>query len=360
MARVLCAMSGGVDSSVTAALLQQDGHEVIGTTMQIWPPYEEPRDEGGCCSLSAVEDARRVAQKLDIPFYVMNFQEVFQEKVIDYFIDEYKHARTPNPCIMCNKEIKFRSLLRKALELDCDYIATGHYARIEYNVDGRHLLYKAVDRSKDQAYALYNLTQEQLGHTLFPLGGLEKTETREIAKEMGFLVHDKPDSQEICFVTDDDYPRFLKEHSPDTVQPGPILDTEGKKLGEHEGLAFYTIGQRKGLGIAVGRPVYVVELDPERNAVIVGDDEEVFDKGLVASLTNWIAIPQLDGEMEVSAQIRYNAEEAEAVIFPYEESRVAVRFKEPQRAVTPGQAVVFYQGELVIGGAIIDESRNDL
>lgn len=356
MKKVMIAMSGGVDSSVAAALLKEKGYEVIGGTMHIFPDYEELTDrEDHCCSYSALRDAKRVAQKLDIPHFVFNLKDEFQEKVIDYFVDEYSRARTPNPCVMCNKKIKFDALLRKAREIGCEYIATGHYSKIEKN-NGRYLLKKGRDQSKDQSYMLYVLNQEQLSRTLFPLGDFTKEEIRQKAKELGFEIHNKAESQEICFVPDDDYVRFLDKNYPEISQPGPILDSEGNKVGTHAGISNYTIGQRRGLGVALGYPAYVVELDPENNAVILGKDQAVFSKALIAEDINIIPFSSLDGKMEVAAQIRYNSYPVPAVIENIGEDKIKVEFKEPQRAVTPGQSVVFYLDDLVLGGGIIKES----
>ncbi len=359
MKRVMIAMSGGVDSSVAAVLLQKSGYEVIGGTMEIFPDYEQPsEEEGGCCSLSSIEDARRVAHKIDIPHYTLNLKEVFQEKVIDNFVQEYSRARTPNPCVICNNEIKFKSLLKKALEIDCDYIATGHYAVIEHNSGAgqRHLLKKAVDKYKDQTYMLYGLNQFQLAHTLMPLGDYIKKEVRNMAREWGLRIYNKKESQEICFVPDDDYVRFLDDNYTELSEPGLILDLEGNKLGEHRGLHYYTIGQRRGLGISLPYPVYVVKLDRERNAVVVGRDESVFSKGLIAEQLNWIAVEKLKEPRELSVKIRYNSPEVVGTIYPAEEDTVRILFTEKQRAVTPGQSVVFYDKDLVIGGGIIRES----
>ncbi|HWQ62141.1 MAG TPA: tRNA 2-thiouridine(34) synthase MnmA [Negativicutes bacterium] len=353
--KVVVAMSGGVDSSLTAALLVQQGYDVIGATMQIWDSEREDADERGCCSLSAVGDARRVAGKLGIPYYVLNFRELFQATVVDYFIAEYAAGRTPNPCIACNRHVKFAGLLQKALALGAEYVATGHYARIGYDeARGRYLLRKGVDPAKDQSYALYHLNQYTLKHFLMPLGDYTKVETRRLAREFGLAVADKPDSQEICFVPDDDYQGFLAEKAPASLRPGDIVDTSGNVLGRHRGLPLYTVGQRKGLGLAAGRPLYVVALDTERNQVVVGDNSDVFAGELTAGDLNLIAFDALPDRLEATAKIRYGAREAPAVVTPLGDGQVRVAFDTPQRAITPGQSVVFYEGDIVLGGGIID------
>lgn len=356
MKKVMIAMSGGVDSSVAAAILKEQGYEVIGGTMHIFPDYEEATDrEDHCCSYSAVRDAKRVANKLGIPHFVFNLQEEFQEEVIDYFVDEYSFGRTPNPCVMCNKKIKFAALLKKAKELGCDYIASGHYAKIE-KVGGRYLLKKGIDENKDQTYMLYVLNQEQLSRTIFPLSEFTKTEIRNKAKDLGFSIHNKAESQEICFVPDDDYVRFLDKNYPEISKEGPILDDEGNEVGRHNGISNYTIGQRRGLGIALGYPIYVTEIDADRNAVIVGRNDEVFSEGLIAEDINIIPFDNIDGRIEVSAQIRYNSEPVKAFIEQINENTIKVEFENAQRAVTPGQSVVFYLDDIVLGGGIIKKS----
>lgn len=357
--RVIVAMSGGVDSSVAAALLLEAGYEVIGVTMQIWQRGAEDERSGGCCSLSAVDDARRVADKLGIPYYVMNFRDLFKEKVIEYFTGEYLKGRTPNPCIACNRYIKFEALLSKARGLDCDFLATGHYARITYDDSSRRfLLYRAKDDNKDQTYALYTLTQEQLAHTLFPLGDYTKPEIRKKAAELGLLVADKPDSQEICFVADNNYKNFLNQRvSGECIKPGFFVNTKGEVLGRHQGIHNYTVGQRKGLGLALGYPAYVLAIDSESNNVIIGDDREIFRNALIADDNNFIPFDVLKEPLEVEAKIRYGAIPAKALISPEEDGRILVAFAEPQRAITPGQAVVYYQGDMVVGGGTIDEVR---
>ena len=353
--KVVVGMSGGVDSSVTAHLLKEQGYDVIGVTMQVWPNDEEYEErEGSCCSLSAVEDARRVALKLGIPFYVLNFKEIFREKVIDYFIDEYVEGRTPNPCVACNKYIKFDELLKKAQALGADYVATGHYAIIEEK-DGRYLLRRSKDDKKDQTYALYNLTQYQLAHTLMPCGAYTKEHIREIAKEIGLEVHNKRDSEEICFIPDNDHGAYIKREAPEKVEPGNFVDKQGDILGRHKGIVYYTIGQRKGLGIALGVPRFVTDINPLRNEVVLGGEEDIFKTELKAGTVNFIPFDKLDKPMEVQAKIRYSAKASPAVIYPLENDKVKVVFKEKQRAITKGQSVVFYQENLLVGGGIIEE-----
>ncbi|KGK91599.1 thiouridylase [Desulfosporosinus sp. HMP52] len=359
--KVVVGMSGGVDSSMAAALLKEEGYEVIGVTLQIWDPTG-PEVEGGCCSNSAIDDARRVAFILGIPHYVMNFRSYFKETVVDYFTQSYLYGETPNPCLACNRHVKFGEMLRKARGLGAEFIATGHYAQVLRDPSSeRFLLSRSADQRKDQTYALYMLTQDQLKHTLFPLAEYKKEHIREMARERGLGVGDKPESQEICFIPDDDYASFLKERSEVPIKPGDFVDLAGKKLGRHEGIIHFTVGQRKGLGVTFGKPMFVVGLNPERNEVVLGEDKDVFTDTLWAEDLNWISIPELTEPIKVHAKIRYNSSGATATIIPGEIGSgygVMVQFDEPQRAVTPGQAVVFYQGNLVVGGGkIISDPR---
>ncbi|GAA0121549.1 MAG: tRNA 2-thiouridine(34) synthase MnmA [Clostridium argentinense] len=353
--KVVIGMSGGVDSSVAAYLLKEQGYEVIGIMMKLAPDDPDyAENEGGCCSLSAVLDARRVADKLDIPFYVMNFKQPFQTHVINNFVDEYFSGRTPNPCIMCNKHIKFEELLRKSIALGADYIATGHYATIE-NVNGRYLLKRSQDDKKDQTYALYTLTQDQLSRTLMPCGAYSKTEIREIAEKIGLEVFRKKDSQEICFVPDNNHGRFIEKFTGKTLNPGNFVDKNGKVLGKHKGIVNYTIGQRKGLGIALGKPMFVTDIIPEKNQVVLGEEEDIFKTELIAKDINLIPFDSFEGEMEVTAKVRYSAKPAAATIIQLDKDRVRVKFEEKQRAITKGQSVVFYDKDIVVGGGIIEQ-----
>ncbi len=358
--KVAVAMSGGVDSSVAAAILKEEGYQVIGVTMQIWPSVKQAGGAdrfGGCCGISAVEDAKKVAYKLGILHYVMNFRDIFTQQVIADFCREYSLGRTPNPCIRCNQYIKFDALLERAKEMGADFVVTGHYARIGRDESkGRYLLKKGVDRRKDQSYVLYPLTQEQLRHTLLPIGNFTKTRVREIAGELGLPVATKLESQEICFIPDNDYPKFVKGHIPEAAKPGPILDKKGTILGEHRGILFYTVGQRKRLGISAKEPLYVTAIDRERNAILVGSKQEIYSSEFIASRLNWIAIDKLRQPLPIRAKIRYLHQEAEAVVTPLGEDQVQVKFYEPQSAVTPGQAVVFYDGDTVVGGGVIEQA----
>ena len=369
---VVAAMSGGVDSAVTAALLKKEGYDVIGITLQIWQEHADQGKHGGCCSLGAVEDARRAANRLGIPHYVLNFRDYFADKVIDRFVEEYSRGRTPNPCVECNRSVKFDELLRQAEALGADYLATGHYARVRRNeTSGRYELLKAHDPVKDQSYALYTLTQRQLSKTLMPLGHLSgKQETRRIAVEAGLAVADRPDSQEICFVPKAGYTSFLAQRAPETLQPGPITDSSGKVLGEHGGVALYTIGQRRRLPSGSAHALFVLSLDAATRTVVVGSNEELFAAGLVADNCTWSAIPDAPAPGEnlaVQARIRYNGAATAARLYASAEEAGCVEavFDTPQRAVTPGQAAVFYGGEgdeeggVVLGGGTISRRLPD-
>lgn len=350
--RVLMAMSGGVDSSVAAALLKKQGYDVIGITLKLWDRAESCTAGKTCCSIDDVADARSVAAKLDIPFYVLNFKDVFSDKVIRYFIDTYLDGATPNPCIACNRFIKFGELFHRADILEAEYIATGHYARTALDeASGRWLLQRGSDPTKDQTYVLYNLTQEQLRRTLFPLGGLHKSEVRVIAEELGFSTAHKPDSQEICFVEDNDYVGFIRSRV-DCGGEGNFIDREGRVLGRHKGQLCYTIGQRKGLGISFGKPMFVTAKDAKHNTVTLGEESELFSDTVIAEDLNMIALSQIDGSIRADVKARYSMTAAPATLTQAGET-VQVCFDTPQRALTPGQSIVFYDGDTVIGGGII-------
>ena len=346
---VLIGMSGGVDSSVAAHLLQADGFSCVGCNMKL---YCLP-----CGGEDNTADARAVALRLGIPFHVLDFQRDFHDKVIGNFISCYESGRTPNPCIQCNRYLKFGVMLDKALEMGCRYVATGHYAQIRQDPDtGRYLMYKAADRTKDQTYFLYSLTQQQLAHTLFPLGALTKEEARNIAEAEGFINARKRDSQDICFVPDGDYVKFMKEYTGKTYPLGDYLDLSGNIVGKHQGAVAYTLGQRKGLGIALGAPAYVCAKDMIKNTVTVGPNDALFHNALRAANFNWIPFPALTEPLTVTAKIRHSQHEQEATVYPEADGTVRVEFTQPQRAITPGQAVVLYRGDLVVGGGTITEA----
>ena len=353
--RVVVAMSGGVDSSLAAALLKKAGYEVIGVTMQIWPSdkeaYEVERFDV-CCGLEAIEDAKRTAYKLGIPHYVMNFRDIFAQKVIADFCREYGLGRTPNPCIVCNRHIKFGLLLEKALQMGADYLATGHYARIERPSNGYRLL-KAADQSKDQSYFLYTLGQRELQHLLLPVGNRHKVEVRRLAAQLDLPTANRNESQDICFIPDNDYRAFIAKHV--TLEPGDIVDTNGKVLGKHKGLARYTVGQRQGLGLASNKPLYVIKLDTTSNRLVVGTKDQLLSNALFASKLSWVSGEAPKDPVKVTAKIRYRSPETAATL-SFRDGTAEVKFHQPQRAIAPGQAVVFYQGATVLGGGIIEDT----
>lgn len=354
--KVVVAMSGGVDSSVAAGLLVRAGYDVTGITMRL---YTEERDDlpdtnRTCCGVEAVDDAQAVAQVLGIPYYLLNFERAFQTHVIDYFVDEYARGRTPIPCLACNQYLKFDVLLQRALALGADYVATGHYAQVQQGGDGAYRLVRGADRWKDQSYFLYTLGQAELARTLLPVGGMTKDETRRLAAELGLPVADKLESQEICFIPDNDYRRFVAERL--DAQPGEMVDTAGRVLGAHRGITNYTVGQRHGLGIAAPIPLYVTAIDAANNRVVVGAADDLLANRLEVEAAHWVQGAPPAGPLGVTAKIRYRSPEAAAVVMPGGDGRAVVAFAEPQRAITPGQAAVFYQGETVVGGGIIARS----
>ena len=358
--RVVVAMSGGVDSSVAALLLKEEGYEVIGVTMRLWTVERQdlPRLSKRCCSVEDVEDARRVCQIIGAPHYFLNFEREFKAHVVDYFCQEYDRGRTPHPCLACNDKIKFDFLLRRAMFLEADYIATGHYARISPNREGLKLL-KGIDTGKDQSYVLVTLKQEELQRLLLPIGEYPKGEIRRLAGEAGLPVADKPDSQEICFIPDGDYRKFLSERA--SPKPGELVDTEDRVLGAHPGIQFFTVGQRRGLGLSGGngKPMYVVSIDAQTNRVVIGSEDDLFSTTLWASRVNYISGSAPEKPIEVTAKIRYKATEMPALLTPGD-GWAELRFDEPQRAMTPGQAVAFYRGDEVLGGGIIEIERPGL
>jgi len=354
MKKVVIGMSGGVDSSVAAFILKSEGFDVIGVTMQIWDYDLDAEPSGGCCGLSEIEDARAVCEKLDIPHYVLNFRDIFREKIVDYFAREYLAGKTPNPCIACNRFIKWEALMQKARTIGADYFATGHYCEIDIHPrTGRYTLRRSSN-PKDQTYVLYDLDQSQLARTLLPLGYFQKNEVREIAADLGLLVADKPDSQEICFIPDSNHGRFLADYIGKPLTPGNFVDVDGNVLGQHGGVANFTIGQRKGLGMAFGRPMFVKEIHADSGIVVLSDEDAIFVRQLVIDDVNFMAFKRIEGEMKCFGKIRY-AHKPAACVIRQENDRVHCIFEAPQRAITPGQAAVFYDedGYLICGGTIV-------
>ena len=365
---IAVAMSGGVDSSAVAAMLRAEGRNVIGLTMQLWNQRRLAGHEGmpesvqgRCCSIDDVYDARRVAETLGIPYYVVNHEERFERDVVRPFVEEYLAGRTPIPCSLCNNHLKFDQLLVVARQIGADKVATGHYAQVEFDEQrGRWLLKRPTDRSKDQTYFLFGLTQEQLSRTLFPLGGMTKTEVRERARQHGLAIAEKPDSQEICFVPGGDYKRFLEAYLAEQGdQPkeisGEMVTSDGKRIGEHAGIHNFTVGQRKGLGVATGSPLYVIQINPNTRQVVVGNDEELYSRTLLACRVNLISTAELRAPLRVAVKIRHKHQPAPATIESTGPDEVRVTFDEPQRAITPGQAAVFYDGDIVVGGGWIEK-----
>ncbi len=353
MKKALIAMSGGVDSSLAAKLTKDAGFECIGCTMKLYDNDDIGPDKGHtCCSLDDVEDARSVANWLGMPYYVFNFKDEFNEKVICRFVNAYENGLTPNPCIDCNRFLKFNKLFDRAKEIGCDYVVTGHYARIEEK-DGVFYLKKALDETKDQSYVLYSLTQDQLKHTMFPLGSMKKTDVRALAEENSFINASKPDSQDICFVPDGDYGAFLERYTGKAYEPGDFIDTNGNVLGKHKGTVRYTIGQRKGLGIAFGKPMFVKSINVKENTVTLSEENELFSDTLIASDFNWILGKEPIEPVRCRAKARYRQKEQPATAYPLEDGKVKIVFDEPVRAITPGQAVVIYDEDIVLGGGQI-------
>lgn len=351
--RVVVAMSGGVDSSLAAALLVEQGYEVVGIMLRLWAEDDTSGTAGNrCCTPDAQALARYVAHLLEIPFYVLDVQTPFKTQVVDFFVQEYSSGVTPNPCLQCNRHIRFGHLLRHALALGAGYLATGHYARVR-QVNGRYQLLKGVDERKDQSYVLHVLTQQELAHALFPVGSYTKAEVREMARARGLPVADRPESQDLCFLADGDYRRFLARHAPEALRPGPIVDTVGRRLGQHQGLPLYTIGQRKGLGLSGPEPLYVVATDLATNTLIVGGRAELGRERFRVQRVNWISGEAPTAPLRCTVKIRYKASEVPAMVTPLEGGYAEVITDEPLYGVTPGQAAVFYDGEVVLGGGMI-------
>lgn len=355
--RVVVAMSGGVDSSVAAALLVEQGYEVVGLMMRLWsePGLGPNAPANRCCTPDQMADARRVADLLGIPFYVVDVKDFFRKTIVQFFIDEHVNGRTPNPCIECNRQIRFTFLYNHALSLDANYLATGHYARIRQTATGYHLL-QGLDPAKDQSYVLHMLSQEHLAHTLFPIGEFRKDAVRDLARKFNLPVATKSDSQDLCFLGDGDYRRFLTQHSAQAVQPGPILDSTGRELGQHEGLSFYTIGQRKGLGISSAEPLFVLRKDAAQNAIIVGTREELGQRDLMVRDVSWVAGSSPTEAIRAEVKIRYKAQGIGAEVLPLGNGRCQVRFDTPVWGVTAGQGAIFYQGEQCLGGGLIADA----